>query len=115
MGTAELAPARKVIGGPDAAIQFSLKRLLALGYDFVGLIENDIQLKPGWLPAMLAASLAGPVVLRKFRLPMQRLIPLGLAAVAILLIWRGAMGPAHCHGGHAPGTPDACCARPGRH
>ena len=44
-----------VTGGPDAAIQFSLKRLLAHGYDYVGLIENDIQLKPGWLPAMLTA------------------------------------------------------------
>ncbi len=44
-----------VTGGPDAAIQFSLKRLLALGYDYVGLIENDIQLKPGWLDAMFSA------------------------------------------------------------
>jgi len=44
-----------VTGGPDAAIQFSLKRLLALGYDYVGLVENDIQLKPGWLPAMMSA------------------------------------------------------------
>lgn len=42
-------------GGPDAAIQFSLKRLLEKGYDYVGLIENDIQFKPGWLPAMMAA------------------------------------------------------------
>lgn len=42
-------------GGPDAAIQFCLKRLLALGYDYVGLIENDINLKPGWLPAMMTA------------------------------------------------------------
>jgi hypothetical protein len=44
-----------VTGGPDAAIQFSLKRLLALGYDYVGLIENDVQLSPGWLPALIAA------------------------------------------------------------
>lgn len=44
-----------VTGGPDAAIQFSLKRLLALGYDYVGLIENDITLQPGWLDAMLDA------------------------------------------------------------
>jgi|GEM_PF-1671259 len=44
-----------VTGGPDAAIQFSLRRLLALGYDYVGLIENDVLLKPGWLPALLAA------------------------------------------------------------
>ncbi len=45
-------------GGPDAAIKFSLKRLLAMGYDFVGLVENDIELKPGWLDAMMAAWLA---------------------------------------------------------
>lgn len=44
-----------VTGGPDAAIQFSLRRLLELDYDYVGLIENDIALKPGWLPALLAA------------------------------------------------------------
>jgi hypothetical protein len=36
-----------VTGGPDAAIQYSLQRLLALGYDYVGLIENDIALEPG--------------------------------------------------------------------
>jgi carbamoyltransferase len=44
-----------VTGGPDAAIQFALKRLLALGYDYVGLIENDIQLKPGWLTELTSA------------------------------------------------------------
>jgi glycosyltransferase involved in cell wall biosynthesis/SAM-dependent methyltransferase/Tfp pilus assembly protein PilF len=44
-----------VTGGPDAAIQFSLQRLIALSYDYVGLIENDIALAPGWLDAMLAA------------------------------------------------------------
>lgn len=42
-----------VTGGPDAAIQFALRRLLSLGYEFVGLVENDIRLQPGWLPAML--------------------------------------------------------------
>jgi len=41
-----------VKGGPDAAIQFGLRRLLQLGYDFVGLIENDVLLAPGWLGAM---------------------------------------------------------------
>jgi len=41
-----------VKGGADAAIQFGLRRLLDLGYDFVGLIENDVLLSPGWLAAM---------------------------------------------------------------
>ena len=44
-----------VTGGPDAAIKFALKRLLDLGYDYVGLIENDITLTPGWLDAMHSA------------------------------------------------------------
>lgn len=44
-----------VNGGPDVAIQYSLRRLLARGYDYVGLIENDIELKPGWLEAMMSA------------------------------------------------------------
>ena len=44
-----------VTGGPDAAIQFALKKLLSLGYDFVGLIENDISLKTGWLQALVEA------------------------------------------------------------
>jgi hypothetical protein len=38
-----------VKGGPDKAICFSLKRLLDLGYDYIGLIENDVILRPGWL------------------------------------------------------------------
>jgi hypothetical protein len=38
----------KVHGGADAAIQFGLQRLLELGYDFIGLIENDIVLDAGW-------------------------------------------------------------------
>jgi hypothetical protein len=41
-----------VKGGADAAICFGLRRLLELGYDFVGLVENDVLLAPGWLAAM---------------------------------------------------------------
>jgi hypothetical protein len=41
-----------VKGGADAAIRYGLRRLLELGYDFVGLIENDVLLSPGWLTAM---------------------------------------------------------------
>ena len=44
-----------VKGGADAAIRFGLRRLLELGYDFIGLIENDVLLSPGWLGAMRAA------------------------------------------------------------
>jgi len=35
-------------GGPDRSICFGLERLLNLGYDYVGLIENDIVMQPGW-------------------------------------------------------------------
>jgi hypothetical protein len=44
-----------VKGGADAAICFGLRRLLELGYDFVGLVENDVLLSPGWLAAMREA------------------------------------------------------------
>jgi hypothetical protein len=44
-----------VKGGADAAIRSGLRRLLELGYDFVGLIENDVLLSPGWLGAMRKA------------------------------------------------------------
>ena len=37
-----------VRGGPDRAICFGLKRLLDLGYDYIGLLENDVVLHPGW-------------------------------------------------------------------
>ena len=42
----------KVKGGADAAICYGLRRLLELGYDFVGLVENDLLLAPGWFAAM---------------------------------------------------------------
>jgi hypothetical protein len=43
-----------VKGGADAAICFGLRRLLDLGYDYIGLIENDLILRPGWFEALLA-------------------------------------------------------------
>jgi len=42
-----------VRGGPDRAICFGLRRLLDLGYDYCGLIENDVILSPGWLSTLL--------------------------------------------------------------
>jgi hypothetical protein len=42
-----------VKGGPDAAICFGLRRLLQRGYDYCGLIENDIGFKPGWFPKLM--------------------------------------------------------------
>jgi hypothetical protein len=41
-----------VKGGADAAICYGLRRLLELGYDFIGLVENDVLLAPGWLATM---------------------------------------------------------------
>lgn len=48
-----------VVGGPDAAIVTALTRMLALGYDYCGLIENDIALEAGWFAAMMALFDAG--------------------------------------------------------
>jgi hypothetical protein len=42
-----------VRGGPDRAICFGLQRLLDLGYDFCGLMENDMVLQPGWYRTLL--------------------------------------------------------------
>ena len=36
-----------VTGGPDVAILYCLSLMLERGYDYVGLIENDLE--PGWL------------------------------------------------------------------
>jgi hypothetical protein len=47
-----------VKGGADSAIRFGLRRLLDLGFDFIGLVENDLLLSPGWLGAMRAAFVA---------------------------------------------------------
>jgi hypothetical protein len=41
-----------VTGGPDRAVCFGLTRLLELGYDYIGLIENDILFRPGWFSAL---------------------------------------------------------------
>ena len=42
-----------VTGGPDAAIKYGLRRLLELGYDYCGLIENDIEFVPGWFSRLM--------------------------------------------------------------
>jgi len=42
-----------VRGGPDRSICFGLKRLLELGYEYVGLIENDIVTQPGWFARLM--------------------------------------------------------------
>jgi len=44
---------REVRGGPDRSICFGLERLLKLGYDYVGLIENDIVMQPGWFGRLM--------------------------------------------------------------
>lgn len=44
---------RNVEGGPDAAIWFGLWRLLQRGYDYCGLIENDIEFEPGWFSELM--------------------------------------------------------------
>ncbi len=40
-------------GGPDKSICFGLERLLQLGYDYVGLMENDIVMQPGWFDRLM--------------------------------------------------------------
>lgn len=44
---------KNIGGGPDAAIQFGLKKLLDMGYDYCGLVENDILFKPGWFLGLI--------------------------------------------------------------
>lgn len=72
----------------------------------------------GTLPLMLAASLAGHLVVARFRGRLRHVIPIGLALVAVLLIWRGFLNPAHCHstGGHDAAPAEAaasCCPHEG--
>lgn len=43
-----------VVGGPDAAIVCALSRMYELGYAYCGVIENDIQLHPGWFGKLMA-------------------------------------------------------------
>jgi hypothetical protein len=40
-------------GGPDHCIRFGLERLLNLGYNYVGLVENDIVMQPGWFRRLM--------------------------------------------------------------
>jgi len=64
-----------VRGGPDGAICFGLQRLLDHGYDYVGLIENDVVLAPGWFRRLmnlfeLAAAdgvVCGAATIRSYR------------------------------------------------
>lgn len=42
-----------ITGGPDVAIVYSLTYLLAKDYAYVGLIENDVLLEPGWLQRLI--------------------------------------------------------------
>jgi len=44
---------RDVRGGPDQSIRFGLERLLHRGYDYVGLIENDVVMQPGWFSRLM--------------------------------------------------------------
>jgi hypothetical protein len=44
---------RGVTGGAERAVCFGLSRLLELGYDYVGLIENDILFRPGWFSGLM--------------------------------------------------------------
>ena len=48
-------------GGPDAAIRYGLRRLLALGYDYCGLIENDIEFVPGWFSRLMELFRLGEI------------------------------------------------------
>ena len=43
-----------VRGGADRCICFGLERLLRRGYDYVGLIENDVVMQPGWFGRLMA-------------------------------------------------------------
>jgi hypothetical protein len=48
-----------VTGGAERAVCFGLSRLLELGYDYVGLIENDILFRPGMVPRAAESFFAG--------------------------------------------------------
>jgi hypothetical protein len=45
---------RGVDGGPDRAIVYGLSYLLARGYKYLALVENDVLLTPEWLPAAIS-------------------------------------------------------------
>jgi hypothetical protein len=46
---------RGVDGGPDRAIVYGLSYLLARGYKYLALVENDVLVTPEWLPAAISA------------------------------------------------------------
>ena len=48
-----LVEAHFLTGGPDRIIRFGLERLLSLGYEFCGLIENDVVLDDGWFGRLM--------------------------------------------------------------
>jgi hypothetical protein len=41
-----------VKGGPDVVIRRALRRMLDLDYELLGLVENDVELQPGWTAAL---------------------------------------------------------------
>jgi len=50
-----------VYGGPDVAIVRALSRMLEAGYEYCGLIENDVKLKSGWFANLTALLDRGQV------------------------------------------------------
>jgi hypothetical protein len=46
---------RGIDGGPDRAIIYGLSYLLARGYKYLALVENDVLLTPEWLPTAISA------------------------------------------------------------
>lgn len=50
----ELKHVPRVRGGPDAAVAYALTTMLAAGYSYVGLVENDVLLAPDWFEPTLA-------------------------------------------------------------
>lgn len=48
-----LVEAHELGGGPDPAIRLGLERMVVLGYDLCGLLENDVVLAPGWYERLL--------------------------------------------------------------
>ena len=46
---------RRIDGGPDRAIVYGLSYLLARGYKYLALVENDVLLAPEWLPTAISA------------------------------------------------------------
>jgi hypothetical protein len=48
-----------VVGGADVAIAYGLRRLLDLGYDYCGLIENDVIFTSGWFEKLMGLFKAG--------------------------------------------------------